>query len=74
MTCPLPDRASIAADTLERRRDVVRVEQALCDRIICPQCSATLATFAERCKAPLDVACPGFLEIDRAKSRKGTKL
>ena len=44
-----------------------RVEAALGDgRVICERCGATLATFADRCTASLDDACPGFVAIEEA--------
>ena len=34
---------------------------------ICSDCKAKLSTFADRCTADLDVPCPGYLAIERAK-------
>jgi hypothetical protein len=36
--------------------------------VICQLCGATLSTFADACSVQLDVACPGFLALDRAKT------
>lgn len=43
------------------------VEQSLGDSVICRKCGATLATYADTCKADLSEVCPGFFVIERAK-------
>lgn len=41
-------------------------EAVLGRSVICDRCGATLATYADRCSARLDDACPGFIAIERA--------
>jgi hypothetical protein len=41
-------------------------EAILGDSVICEQCGATMATYADKCSADLDVACPGFVAIEDA--------
>lgn len=51
----------------ERQARIRRVEERLGDKVICGQCGATLATYADNCSAPLDVRCPGFEAIEEAR-------
>ncbi len=43
------------------------VEEQLGDSEICSRCSATFATMPDKCNAPLDDQCPGFLRIDEVR-------
>ena len=52
---------------IRRRRRQASVEALLGNLVICSTCGATLLTFGDVCSAPLDVACEGFVAIDRAK-------
>jgi hypothetical protein len=40
------------------------VEKFFGDKVICSDCGATLDTYADKCSAPLDVPCLGFLAIE----------
>lgn len=42
---------------------------ANCKGVICGRCGATLDTYADKCSADLDDACPGFMTIEEAKQR-----
>lgn len=54
----------------ERRRRAVAagVQQALGDKVICTTCGATLATYADKCSAPLDRPCEGFEAIEEVRN------
>lgn len=52
-----------------QRRINDAVEAELGSAVICARCGCTLATFADKCSADLDEACPGFQRIDKAKMR-----
>lgn len=41
-------------------------ELVLGDSVICDRCDATLPTYADKCSAALDDACPGFQAIENA--------
>lgn len=41
-------------------------EAILGDSVICVRCGATMATYADKCSADLDDACPGFVRIEEA--------
>ena len=45
-----------------------KVEEIIGEGEICDKCSATLATYAELCNAPLNEPCPGFVKIEMAQS------
>ncbi len=44
------------------------VEASLGEAVICSQCGAALATYADKCSARLDERCEGFLAIEAALS------
>lgn len=50
-------------------REIERVTADLGDKVICDRCGCNLDTFADKCSAPLDEPCPGFMAIDEAKKR-----
>jgi ribosomal protein L40E len=41
------------------------VEASLAGLVICKQCGATLDTYADKCHAPLEAPCEGFLRVER---------
>lgn len=43
------------------------VERLLADHCICSRCGAALPTYADKCNAPLDAPCPGFLTVEGAR-------
>lgn len=51
-----------------RERVHALVQQRLAGVVICTRCGATLATYADKCDVDLDVRCPGFNVVERARS------
>lgn len=52
-----------------------RVKAALGDgRTICGYCEATLATYEQKCNAPLDFRCEGFERVCAAEEGRTPKL
>jgi ribosomal protein L40E len=51
----------------QRVQEIVRAEFG--ERVICSQCGATLATYADKCSVDLDVRCPGFNAVDLVQCR-----
>jgi hypothetical protein len=44
-----------------------RVESILSGQVICSRCGATLDDYADKCSAPLESPCPGFLLVEGAR-------
>ena len=41
-----------------------QIEDRLAGHVICSQCNATLKTYPDRCRVPLEEPCLGFLLIE----------
>ena len=57
--------------TRQQREIARRVEEALGDRVICYECFATFASYADRCRAVgADLArhCEGFRTVESVRS------
>jgi ribosomal protein L40E len=62
------EEPSAAAKALKEYPEMLAdVEARLGGREICRRCGATLATYEERCAAPLDEQCEGFKAIEAAR-------
>lgn len=47
-----------------KKSESARVESYLGRDVICSRCDATLGTYADKCRAPVEMPCPGFLLIE----------
>ena len=57
--------ASFDESTAERIEQWIEVERLL-PGVICSRCDATCADYSEKCSAPADEPCPGFLAVEGA--------